>query len=152
MWCCSVGRGDGYAGLVVVVMSIFVVATSCLKLFGLLRCSGCMSFELSLFSMLIDVCTTAIHVVCFTCCVLDSDGAGYFCFEIGSWCLAAFLSGGLGVSLVDWGLGVPVWFDLEVWWPIAFDSRLIVSSSVHVWFLGCYDVLSVDQRLCGGGS
>ena len=33
-----------------------------------------MSFELSFFSFLIDVCTTAIHVVCFTFCVLDVEG------------------------------------------------------------------------------
>jgi len=34
----------------------------------------CVSFELSFFSFLIDVCSIANHVVCLTYCVLDFDG------------------------------------------------------------------------------
>ena len=33
-----------------------------------------MSFELRICSILIDVCTTANHVVCLTYCVLDYGG------------------------------------------------------------------------------
>lgn len=51
---------------------------------------GCVSFELSFFSFLIDVYTIAIHVVCFTFCVLDVGGLVTF-----GWCLAASLFGGL---------------------------------------------------------
>ena len=44
--------------------------------FRLLRCLGCMS-------LLIDVCTTAIHVVFVTCCVLDSGGLVTFSSRLG---------------------------------------------------------------------
>jgi len=40
------------------------------------------------------VCTTAYHdFFCHTFCVLVFRRVGYFCFEIGSWCLAAILFG-----------------------------------------------------------
>jgi len=60
------------------------------------------SFELSFFSSLIDVCSTANHVVCLTYCVLDSDGPVLLLRDrelasSGS-CLV-----GYGVSLVDRG-------------------------------------------------
>jgi len=42
-----------------------------------------MSFELSFFSLLIDVCTTTIHVVCFTFCVLDVGGPVTFALRSG---------------------------------------------------------------------
>lgn len=62
-----------------------------------------MSFQLSIFSFLIDVCTTKNHVVCVIYCVLDFGGLVTFASRSGvgvelQSCLADY-----DVSLVDKG-------------------------------------------------
>jgi len=63
-----------------------------------LRCLGCLEgagpFVLSLFLLIrLSFAPSLIMIFCHTFCVLVFRRVGYFCFEIGSWCLAAILFG-----------------------------------------------------------
>jgi len=77
--------------------------------------------------------------------------AGYFASRSGASVLLQSCFDGLGVSLVDRGLRWPSDLILKSSGPITFDSRLGVSSLVQVWFWALLGVLSVNQRLRGGG-
>jgi len=115
--------GDSFWRPSLLFVSISVVATFCLSL-GLLRCLGwfegaCPS-SCVFFPFLIDVCTTAILVVCFTYYVLDSGGPITFASRSGVGVELLSCLAGYNVSLVDWGLGVLIWFGLEVWWADHF--------------------------------
>jgi hypothetical protein len=87
-----------------------------------------------LFFFLIDVCSTASHVVCLTYCLLDSDGP---LLLLRDWELA---SSGVIVWLATMFLrwtGVKGYLSdlvLKSCGPIAFDSRSGVSSLIQVWF------------------
>jgi len=97
---CGCFCGDSFRRLPLVFGSISVIATSCLK-FWVALVSRVRVLRAELFSLLIDICITTIHVVCFTCCVLDSDGPVTFASRSGVsvWLLSCLA--GYGVSLVD---------------------------------------------------
>ena len=77
-------------------------------IFGLFRVfGGCVFVVMSLFLLIcLLFAPIAYHVYHLTYCVLVSDGP-FFCFEIGSWCLAAILFDLIWCSLVYRGRGVP---------------------------------------------
>ena len=91
-----------------------------------------MSFELSFFPFLIDVCSIANHVICLTYCVLDSDGPVFLLRD------RELASSGIIVWLATmflwWTRGMWCPFDLVLksGGPIAFDSKSGVSSLVQV--------------------
>jgi len=77
--------------------------------FGLFRVfGGCVFVARSLFLFfLLVVCTN--RILCLSSFLLCASvrWAGYFCFEIGSWCLAAILFDVIWCSLVYQWRGVP---------------------------------------------
>jgi len=52
--------------------------------------------------------------------VLDSGGPITFASRSGVGVELLSCLAGYNVSLVDWGLGVLIWFGLEVWWADHF--------------------------------
>jgi len=129
--------------------SILAIANSCLS-FGCLGCYEGVSVELSFFSFLNDICSTAKHVVCltFVCWILMGR---LLCFEIGSWILTTLFVW-LATMFLLWtgGKGCPSDLVLKSGGPITFDSRSGVSSLVPIWVW--VSLVSVDRRLRGGGS
>jgi len=116
--------------------SILVVAGSCLS-FVLLRCLGCVEdvcpsswafFPLWLMFAPLQIMLFVLLIVCW---ILMGR---FFCFEIGSWRLAAVVW--LVMVFLWWtgGKGCPPDLVLKYGGPIAFDSRSGVSSLVQVWF------------------
>lgn len=108
------------------------------EFFGLLRClEGAGPVELSLFLLigLLFAPLLALSFVLLLCA--GFRWAGYFCFEIGSRCLAAILFG-----LIWCFSSVPgvrgVLLVLKSGGPIAFDSRTGVSYLAQVWFWALY--------------
>jgi len=102
--------------------------------FGLFRCVGCLEgacpvvFELFPCDWLV-VCTSRISCLSSYILCAGVRWAGYFCFEIGSWCLASIMFDLIWCSLVYQGRG-PITFDYHFWFEIG--SQLFGSS----WFLG----------------
>ena len=105
--------------------------------FLLFRCVGCLEgacpvvFEPFPCDWL-AVCTNRISCLSSYILCAGVRWAGHFCFEIGSWCLAAILFDLIWCSLVYRGRGVPCWFSSKVWWADHFwfeiESQLFRSS------------------------
>jgi len=143
--------GDFFSRQLLLPGSIFVVTCSCLR-FWVVKVFrvfwGCVSCWAQPFPFWFDwglhhrISYRLSYILC-----ASFRWAGYFCFEIGSWCLATTLFG-----LVYRGWVCPFDLVLKSGGPIAFDSRLGASFFDSSWVLGFEGVLSVDWRWRGGGS
>jgi len=102
---------------------------------------GCVSVAMSLFPLdLLVVCTNRISCLLSYLLCAGVRWAGYFCFEIRSWCQATILFDLIWCSLVYRGWGVPCWFGSKVW-ESAFWFEIRSQLFGFSWFLGFCFVL-----------
>jgi len=126
----------------------------CWRFFECLGCSeGAWHVVMSLF-ILICLLFAPLHIMSLSY-ILGAGfrWAGYFCFEIRSWCLAAIL---FWLDMVflwrNGGKGCPADLILKFGGPITFDSRSGVSSLVKLVFGLWFCALLVDRMSWDCGS